>query len=297
MKTPPTPIQEIRSPAVEKAGVQLWIKREDLNHPVISGNKFRKLYYNLQKAKETGKQTLLTFGGAYSNHIYAVAGAGKAFGFNTIGVIRGEPHAPLNPTLAFAKSCGMTLHYMDRASYRRKTEKPVIDQLMQQFGDCYLIPEGGTNALALKGCAELVGNIQMPFDYLCCPVGTGGTMAGLVTGLQGKKKALGFAALKGHFLKDTVKGLLAESSAATFDNWEICSDYHFGGYAKVKPALMDFIYSFNNDHKIELEPIYTGKMMYGILDLIQKGRFPRGSTVMAIHTGGLQGNTGFSEGL
>lgn len=292
MESLPTPIISIHDPQLAKKGVELLIKREDLNHPVISGNKWRKLKYNLQEAKKQGHNRLLTFGGAYSNHIYAVAGAGREFGFETIGIIRGEEHLPLNPTLSFAKTAGMQLHYMDRATYRRKSEPDIIKLLKQQYGDCYLIPEGGTNALAIRGCEEIVAEIDTDFDYLCCPVGTGGTVAGLISGLKGKSNVIGFSSLKGNFLQKEV-GQLLEEEGSHFTNWIINTDYHFGGYAKTKPALLDFIKGFEEQHHIPLDPVYTAKMLFGIYDLIQSGQFPPGTRILAVHTGGLQGRAGF----
>ncbi len=268
------------------------IKREDLNHPVISGNKWRKLKYNLQEAKKLGHRKLLTFGGAYSNHIYATAGAGKEFDFETIGVIRGEEHLPLNPTLSFAKEAGMHLHYMDRTTYRRKSEPEVIKLLKQQYGDFYLIPDGGTNALAIEGCQEIVEEINVDYDYLCCPVGTGGTIAGLISGLKGRSNVIGFSSLKGDFLKDEVADLLQQANYS-YNNWSINVDYHFGGYAKTKPALLNFMKTFEAQHQIPLDPVYTAKMMFGIYDLIRSDYFPKGAKVLAVHTGGLQGRAGF----
>lgn len=264
------------------------IKREDLNHPIISGNKFRKLKYNLLKARELGVTTLLTFGGAYSNHIYAVAGAGKAFGFKTIGIIRGEAHDPLNHTLAFAESQGMELVYLDRETYRNKKSTAVIEQLKREFGEFYLIPEGGTNDLAIRGCEEIIEAIDRGFDVITTAVGTGGTITGLISGLKGDKKVLGFSSLKGEFLKDEVKDLLQAIDQSHLDNWAINTDYHFGGYAKTKPELLDFINAFEQAFNIPIEPIYTGKMMFGLFDLIEKDAFLRGTRILAVHTGGLQ---------
>lgn len=293
MQLPNTPIQEIHNSLFEKKGIRVLVKRDDLNHSVISGNKFRKLKYNLEQAKAEERNTLLTFGGAFSNHIYAVAGAGKTFGFKTIGVIRGEAHEKLNPTLAFAKAQGMHLHYMDRETYRRKDEREVLKQLEKQFGNYYMLPEGGTNELAVKGCEEVITEIDQDFDIITCPVGTGGTLSGLISGLNGQKKVLGFSSLKGNFLQNEVEQLLLTYSASTYANWVVNSEYHFGGYAKVKPDLIRFILEFEDTYDIPLEPIYTGKMFYGLFDLIDKDFFEKGTTIMALHTGGLQGNAGF----
>jgi 1-aminocyclopropane-1-carboxylate deaminase len=259
----------------------------------MSGNKWYKLKFNIQEAREKGKNTLLTFGGAYSNHIYAVAAAGKIFNFNTIGIIRGEEYNTLNPTLSFAKENGMKLYYMDRESYRKKNSLEIRDKLIKKFGDFYLLPEGGTNELAVKGCSEIIEKIKLDYDYICCPCGTGGTLAGLITGLNGNKFALGFTVLKGaSFLKNTVKTLLQPSTMYYLNNWDINLDYHFGGYAKFNKSLFEFIDRFSSLTNIPVEPIYTGKMLYGIYDLIANGFFKEETRIVAIHTGGLQGLDG-----
>lgn len=291
-----TPIVEIRDTLLNENKISLYIKREDLNHPALSGNKWHKLKYNIREAIELGEKTLLTFGGAYSNHIYAAAAAGRIFNFRTIGLIRGEEHLPLNPTLSFAKENGMELYYLDRTAYRQKNSSQVIQNLRDRFGDFYLIPEGGTNELAVKGCSELIGKMDLHFDYICCPCGTGGTLAGLVSGLNGKKYALGFSVLKGaSFLKDNVRTLLNNTGYGLLTNWNINLDYHFGGYAKVSKDLIEFINTFYSNTKIPIEPIYTGKMIYGIYDLISKGFFEQGTRIIAVHTGGLQGLSGLQS--
>ncbi len=285
-----TPIIEILDGAAEKAGVKFLVKREDLNHPFISGNKWWKLKYNLEEAKRLGHDTLLTFGGAFSNHIFATAAAAKELGLKSIGIIRGEKILPLNPTLAFAESCGMQLHFISREDYRRKTDRLFIDQLKKEFGDFYLIPEGGTNAFAIRGCAEFAREKIWPIEctHVCLPVGTGGTLAGVVSGLMGETRVIGFSVLKdGSFLREEIKSQVGFFIGS---NWEIQTDYHFGGYAKQTQELAEFILKIKEQHNLPLDQIYTGKMMFGIFDLIKKGYFERGSVVLAIHTGGLQGS-------
>ncbi len=284
--------QKITLPKSNKS-IEVYLQREDLIHPFVNGNKYYKLKYNLKKAKEKNFDTLLTFGGAYSNHIYAVSAAAKLFGFNSIGIIRGEEYKPLNPTLQFAVNNEMKLHYLDRKTYRKRTDPEFRKEIAKQFGDVYIIPEGGTNELALKGTAEILDNIEVEFDYLCSAVGSGGTLAGLITGLNGKKNAIGFSALKGgKYLTETINELLSNSSIRQFDNWQIQSDYHFGGFAKINHELIDFMEWFRSENEILLEPLYTGKMIYGINDLITKNYFPKNSKIVAIHTGGLQGLEG-----
>ncbi|HSW56234.1 MAG TPA: pyridoxal-phosphate dependent enzyme [Ignavibacteriaceae bacterium] len=291
-----TPLEKVNDPLLKERKIALFIKREDLNHPAMSGNKWHKLKYNLQEARKQGKDTLLTFGGAYSNHIYAVAAAGKIFNYKSIGIIRGEEHLPLNSTLSFAKDSGMKIYYLDRTSFRNKNSPEIINQLQEKFGDFYLLPEGGTNDYAVKGCSEIISKINIDFDYVCCPCGTGGTLAGLISGLNGDKYSLGFAVLKGaSFLKENVQSLLQNSNNSSLKNWDINLDYHFGGYVRTDSVLLDFINRFTSHTKIPIEPIYTGKMLFGIYDLASKGFFKEGSQIIALHTGGLQGLKGLSE--
>lgn len=272
----------------------VFIKPDYLNHKHVSGNKKRKLKYNLLEAKIVQKNTLLTFGGAFSNHIAAVAYAGYEHGFKTIGIIRGEElhHSKqLNATLSFAKQCGMQFKFVSRASYKNKMATEFVTQLEDEFGDFYLIPEGGTNPLAVKGCEEILDDIDKTFDYVCCPVGTGGTISGLINSSAQHQKIIGFPALKGDFLSKEI------TKFATKTNWELVSKYHFGGYAKVNKDLIQFINQFKATHNVPLDPIYTGKMMYGIYDLISKGYFKKNSKILAIHTGGLQGIEGMNVKL
>ncbi len=289
-----TPLQHINESLFREKGVEVWLKRDDLTHPEISGNKWRKLKYNLVEAKEEGQSTLLTFGGPYSNHIHAVAAAGRLFGFKTIGIIRGEPHAEPSETLKDAAQNGMRILFMDRPHYRLKHEAECIESLHVQLGDFFMIPEGGTNIFALQGCIEMINEIKTDYDYVCCGCGTGGTLAGIVTGLYGRKKAIGFSSLKGKdTLTESVTELVRDFTDMTFDNWQITFDYHCGGYAKVNEDLINFIKAFKQNHLTQLEPIYTGKMMYGLYDMIAKDHFPRGTRIIAIHTGGLQGLRGY----
>lgn len=292
IETPP--ITEI-IPKDNPNNIRLFIKREDLLHPIISGNKWRKLKYNLIAAKEAGKSTLLTFGGAYSNHIHAVAGAANEYGFKSIGVIRGEEHLPLNPTLQDAQDMGMKLHYLDRTTYRQKETNEVLDSLRKTYGDVYMIPEGGTNELALKGAAEIVEGIESDYDYICAACGTAGTVAGIISGLNGRSEVLGFSVLKGDFHDQEVINWLTTIKKPLLNNWQVNKDYHFEGYAKFDLQLINFINRFQSDYNIQLDPIYTGKMLFGVFDLISKGHFPVNTRVLAIHTGGLQGIAGFNQ--
>ena len=274
--------------------ISVQIKREDLIHPFVSGNKFRKLKYNLLQAKEENQETVLTFGGAFSNHIAAVAFAGKEKGFKTIGIIRGDELAGKvaeNPTLSFAQNCGMQLEFISRKEYRLKSEVSFIENLKQKFGSFYLIPEGGTNDLAIKGCQEILGPEDAEFDYICCSIGTGGTISGIINSVLPHQKVLGFPALKGDFLKEEIRNFTQN------DNWELLTDYHFGGYGKVNEVLIGFINQFYTENQIPLDPIYTGKMVFGVIDLIKKNYFPAESKILLIHTGGIQGIQGMNMKL
>lgn len=284
--------QEIALP--NSFGVELFIKREDLIHKHISGNKYRKLKYNIEEAKELHYNTLLTFGGAFSNHIAAVAAVGKEFGFKTIGVIRGEElkdNTAYNPTLQFARSQGMQFHFVSRADYRKKEEASFVDQLRKEFGDFYLVPEGGTNKLAVKGCEEILTHDDKRFDCVCCAVGTGGTISGLINASGSHQKILGFPALKGDFLSNNI------AKFVTKDNWELITDYHFGGYAKIDAELVGFINWFKQNFDVPLDPVYTGKLMFGVKDMIDKSYFKPNSRILVIHTGGLQGIAGMNQQL
>jgi 1-aminocyclopropane-1-carboxylate deaminase/D-cysteine desulfhydrase-like pyridoxal-dependent ACC family enzyme len=273
--------------------VSVFMKRLDLIHPYISGNKWFKLKYNLKAARENGYDTLLTFGGAYSNHIHAASAAGKEFGFKTIGLIRGEEHLPLNPTLAFAADNGMRIHYLNRSEYRNKHLPEFTEWVHKNFGGVYIIPEGGTNPLAVQGASEIPGLIGMEYDYIAAACGTAGTISGIIAGLAGRKKVLGFAVLKGaSFLIENAGRNVFNHSGKTFENWSINLDYHFGGYAKFNRELIRFISQFEEINGIPLDPVYTGKMMYGIYDLAVRDYFTGGKTIVALHTGGIQGKAG-----
>lgn len=271
--------------------ISVFIKREDLIHPIVSGNKFRKLKYNLLQAQDENQDTILTFGGAFSNHIAAVAFAGKEKGFKTIGIIRGEELATKieeNPTLKFAQEYGMQFEFISREEYRQKSEAFFIENLKNQFGKFYMIPEGGTNKLAIKGCEEILIESDSQFDFVCCAVGTVGTISGIINSILPHQKVLGFPALKGDFLKEEIR-IFARN-----ENWELITDYHFGGYGKVNLELITFINQFYKENKIPLDPIYTGKMVFGIFDLIEKNYFPKSSKILLIHTGGIQGIQGMN---
>ena len=276
---------------LKNTSVKLFIRREDLIHPFVSGNKFRKLKYNLLEAKNQKKTTLLTFGGAFSNHIAATAFAGKQNGFNTIGIIRGDELASKineNPTLKFAQENGMVFEFVSREAYRLKESDDFIENLKNNYGDFYVIPEGGTNDLAVKGCEEILKEDDSFFDFICSSIGTGGTISGIINSALPHQKVLGFPSLKGDFLQKDIRKF------AHKENWTLISDYHFGGYGKVSIELIEFINSFYKKNDIPLDPIYSGKMVFGVIDLIHQGYFPENSKILMIHTGGLQGIQGMN---
>ncbi len=290
------PLQKIEDPLIKKSGVNLFALRTDLSNPIISGNKWFKLKYNLAEIKNKRKSTLLTFGGAYSNHIHAVALAGKLLNIKTIGIIRGEEYNPLNPTLSYAKENGMNIYYVNRKTYRERINHEFIQSLHKQFGEFYLLPEGGTNLLALKGCSEITDHIDIDYDLVCCACGTGGTLAGIISGMDEKKRVLGFAVLKGaDFLKKDIEKLVFEYRRNKFSNWGVNQNFHFGGYAKINLELLKFVKRFKEINNIPIEPIYSGKVFYGIFSLIKENYFKRGETIVAIHSGGLQGLAGLNE--
>lgn len=283
-------LTKINDPFLNDHQVNLWIKRDDLLHPVISGNKWRKLKYNLDHALSIGADTLISMGGAYSNHLHALAYTGKMLGLKTIGIIRGERTSSLTPTLQDMENWGMELRFISRSAYREYRNHTHPGDLPGIEPNQYWLPEGGANKLALKGIAELVDEIDIPYDTLCVACGTGATLAGLINTVPKQQSVLGFAALKNaSFLMSDVQSLLF----GEFNNGEIFLDYHFGGFAKLKPELALFMNQFEQKTSIPLEPVYTGKMLYGIYDLIAKGFFKPGHRIIALHTGGLQGKRGY----
>lgn len=276
---------------MQQVGENLFLKREDLIGEGISGNKYRKLKYNILEAKRLGYNKIVTFGGAYSNHILAASYIKKKHDIEVIGVIRGEElltKVKENPTLLQAQKNGMQFYFVTREQYRNKASESFLIELKEKFGEFYLLPEGGTNPLAIKGCEEILTEETKQYDYICCPVGTGGTLAGLINSCELKQHVIGFSALKGDFLSKEVVTLVTKV------NWSINCDYHFGGYAKVTKELIDFLNEFKTVTGITLDPIYNGKMMFGIYDLLKKDFFPKNTSILAIHTGGLQSIDGMN---
>jgi 1-aminocyclopropane-1-carboxylate deaminase len=282
----PSPVSELYDDRLIAPGVRVVLKRDDLTHPELPGNKWRKLKYNLAAAHDQGHDTLLTFGGAYSNHIRATAAAGHYGSFRTIGVIRGEEHLPLNPSLSYAVDRGMRLTYLNRTTYRAKASKEVIESLHHEFGDFYLLPEGGSNREAVIGCAELPAELEAPFDVLFCAVGTGGTLAGIAVGLSSNQRAVGIPVIRGgEYLEQEIVNLQTLAVGGRSGNWSLDCNYHFGGYAKRTTELDHFINDFEARHDLRLDRVYVAKMMYALFDQIERGTFTPGTTIVALITG------------
>ena len=290
--TLPSPLQRLHHPLLTRYDVELWCKRDDLIHPAISGNKWRKLKYHLLHAREHGKQHLLSFGGAYSNHIHALAAAGYQTGLRTTGIIRGEADAVSNTTLRDARRWGMDLVFVDRQSYRQRQDPDWLAQF--DAPDTLIVPEGGSSPLAIPGVAELVGEVPFSPDLWVLPCASGGTLAGLIAGKRDREQILAIAVLKGgDFITDEVCRL--HPAAASIPGWRIALDHHDGGYAKFSPALWQWVEDFSADTGLPLEPIYSGKAMWGLFRELAAGHIAPGSKIVFIHTGGMQGLAGLRE--
>lgn len=287
-----SPLQSINDSLLTKHQLTVHIKRDDLIHPQISGNKWRKLKYNLEFAKLQGYQEILSFGGAYSNHIHALAYAGRHYGLKTIGIIRGEYHAD-NPTIEQVTSAGMNVEFISRKDYKHRFDDDFLNNLKQLHPKALIIPEGGSNKLALRGLSEMVKEIPTRnADYIVCPCGSGGTSAGILKALTPNQRLLSIAVLKNvHYLKDEICQLAGNNS----QQLEFRTEFHEGGYGKVTSELISFIDNFYDEHNIQLEPIYSGKMMMGFYELVEQGFFEPNTHITLIHTGGLQGINGMVQ--
>jgi len=290
----PSPVTQIKNKLLSEKKVELFIKRDELIHPVIQGNKWRKLKYNILQAEKNNQDTLLSFGGAYSNHLHALAAAGKQLNLKTIGIIRGHAPKQLNPCLQDLLDWGMQLKFITRLEYKQKDKPEFITSLIKEFGDFYLIPEGGNNAAGIKGCAELLDELEDVYDVICCEVGSGTMFSALIQNNKNPDTAyLGFAVMKNPQLDKEIKAGLTGSANST--DWKINHHYHFNGFAKTSIELIFFIKNFKHEHNIQLEPVYSGKMLWGILDLIQHDYFKPGTKILSIHGGGLQGLRGYPQ--
>ncbi|MFJ1615020.1 1-aminocyclopropane-1-carboxylate deaminase/D-cysteine desulfhydrase [Streptomyces sp. NPDC088251] len=280
----PSPLRPAEDDRFARHGVRLLLKRDDLIHPDLPGNKWRKLAPNLRAA---AGRTVLTFGGAYSNHLRATAAAGRLLGFRTVGVVRGDELAgrPLNPSLTQCAADGMTLHFVDRATYRAKADPEVLAGLLSAFGECCVIPEGGSNALAAQGCTELGHELRGRADVVAVACGTGGTLAGLAAGLAPGQRALGIPVLRGGFLGAAVGELQQEAFGGPAGSWSLDERFHFGGYARTPPRLHAFADDFEQRHGLPVERLYVAKLLYALTALAEEGAFPAGTTVAAVITG------------
>lgn len=287
----PSPIQKIEHPLLDNYGIHLYVKREDLIHPEISGNKWRKLKYNLLFAKENNMTTLATFGGPFSNHLYAFASACYQFGYNGIAFVRGEPD-PKNPTTNFAVSKGVTIHYISRSAYREKEQSDIVQNILNEYDNYFLIPEGGSNEYAQLGLQELAQEINNEsHDCILVSLGTGGTCRGLLDKVDENKDVWGFSSLKSDY---HLKEYETSFSLDKIERFTYFDQYHFGGYGKVKPELIDFINAFHEVADISIDPIYNAKLVYGFFDQIKKGNVDVSKKYLWIHTGGLQGVTAYN---
>jgi len=282
----PSPIVKVNHPLLHEKSIDLFVKREDLIHPLVSGNKWRKLKYNLKYAKDNGYNTIVTFGGAFSNHIHATAAACQAFDLESIGIIRGE-YDKDNPTLQFAQSCGMELKFIDRASYREKENSEVVKAFLAEQDSYFLVPEGGSNELAYDGLRELAEEInETHFDIVMVSAGTGGTATGILKWLDTSKELWVFSSLKSDYLHDEIQKNIEPEKHQQF---KFLSSYHYGGYGKAPKSLITFINEFSAQTKIPIDPIYNGKLMGGFSDMVEKGEIDESKTYLWVHTGGLQG--------
>jgi 1-aminocyclopropane-1-carboxylate deaminase len=282
----PSPVQEVVDGRFERRGVRLLLKRDDLIHPELIGNKWRKLAPNLAAA---AGRTVVTFGGAWSNHLRATAAAGRLLGIPTIGVVRGDELAdrPLNPSLARCAADGMRLHFTDRSTYRRTSEPHVLSGLLRAADaeHAYVVPEGGSNAEAVRGCRELGAELRGRADVVAVACGTGGTLAGLAAGLAPGQRALGVPVLKGGFLTADTEALQRDAFGGPRGTWSMDDRFHFGGYARVPAELDAFAADFEQRHGLPAERLYVAKLLYGLVALAGEGAFPRGTTVAAVITG------------
>ncbi|MFD9457183.1 1-aminocyclopropane-1-carboxylate deaminase/D-cysteine desulfhydrase [Streptomyces sp. NPDC059985] len=286
---PPSPLVEAVDERFAAHGVRLLLKRDDLVHPELPGNKWRKLAPNLRAALEAGHEELVTFGGAYSNHLRATAAAGRLLGLRTTGIVRGDELAgrPLNDSLARCAADGMRLCFVTRSDYRRKAEPGTRDRLLAEAGapGAYVVPEGGSNALALRGCAGLGRELRGAADVVAVACGTGGTLAGLASGLGPDARALGVPVLAGGFLGAEIRSLQEAAFGGPAGDWSLAEGFDHGGYARVPPALEAFAADFGDRHGFPVERIYVAKLLWALVALAESGAFPRGTTLAAIITG------------
>ena len=288
MSEPTSPLQELTDPRLEAAGVRLLLKRDDLLHPTVPGNKWRKLLPNLAEARAAGHSTLLTFGGAYSNHLRATAAAGHAAGLRTVGVVRGDElrDRPLNASLTQAASWGMEFDFLDRTTWRSRMSPDVLAELHRRHGPAYVVPEGGSNSAGVRGCLSLGRELAASgADTVCVSVGTGGTLAGLAAGLAPGRRAVGYAALTYAPLDAETAALQVEAFGRRTPNWRIEDGHCFGGYGRTTPELLAFAADFESAHGLRLDPVYEAKALFGVFAGLGTEEFQRGTTVAVVLAG------------
>lgn len=299
LELPDVKIQKIEEPLFDAKNVHVYIQREDEIHPIISGNKWRKLRFNIEKAIQLKKKSLLTFGGAHSNHLHATAEACKLAQLKGIGIVRGERIE--SQTIIDCEKAGMELHFVSREEYRLHDNKEFLNDLNEKFDYPFIIPQGGNNFYGTLGCTEILNHSKMNPDFIIVGSGTGNTASGILLSLKEHQKLITIPALKGNFMAEEIENAVftylmdQETTEEYLSKLEVLNNYHFGGFAKYKPELIAFMQSFYKQHKIKLDPIYTNKVMFALYDLIKLNHFPENSKILAIHTGGLQGIKGFEK--
>ncbi len=300
----PSPLHRVSHPAFEDVGIEFWLKRDDQIHPAISGNKWRKLVHNFREAQKNHATGIVTFGGAFSNHLAATAFAAAREKLPLVAFVRGLDGETTNPTLDFLKACGATIIPLSRAEYGQKNEPDFLAEVQTKFPGHAIIPEGGANLLGVGGCMEILDEVQAHFDVVATPVGTATTLGGLL--LSGFPAAfIGFPAVKGGaYLTADVNNFINHAkeerlvpSTFRLPEFTLQTDYHFGGFGKVTPPLLAFMNAFYQETGVPLDPIYTGKMVFGLAEMASQGQFKRGTRMLALHTGGLQGIFGMNERL
>lgn len=288
----PSPLEKILHPLFASKKVEVYIKRDDLIHPIVSGNKWRKLKYNFEAFRSSAKSGIITLGGAYSNHLVASAEACWQQDIPLLAIVRGEQVS--NDSLDFCRAKGMRIEFISRSDYRTIRENGLPREMLEKYPDFHFIPEGGSNLEGIRGCQEILSEVKEHFDLVFCPVGSGTTLCGLISGPKGAG-IVGVSSLNGGFMEKEIAHMLSKYNLAQVNPWSVSSDFHFGGFAKVTQDLVDFTRSFKEVSGIQLDYIYSAKMVYGLCEMLRSGEIPQGTKLLLIHTGGLQGNASFEK--
>jgi len=291
------PIHSVEHPLLDEFGVKLSVRRDDLLHPLISGNKWYKLIPYLKQSVDQQAQGIISFGGAYSNHLHALAYAGKCLGVPTLGLVRGELPKVLNPTLREMRDWGMELRAVSRSLYRERNRRDITHDLIGDHS-WLIVPEGGAGLVAVEACRYWGNQIREGsdgFDVLCLACGTGASLAGIIAAQRPQTRVLGFSALRdGDSISQSVRSWL-DQLGIVHPYWEILSQYAGPGFGRLYPELIAFLQNWPAYSSVPLEPVYTGKLLLGILALVQQGVIGRGQRILVIHTGGIQGARGMAE--